>query len=154
MQVNRDVISRSSLLQSILAAAAAAPGKAKASVDLSRDTFQFWVQSALQPASLQRLPDSNLIKLIRVCANCQLLFTSVLYSDKLMPMCCAVSASRGVDASTLHMQAADYLGDEIGVKSAAQALAISLQKGDIDRLWRQSVCPLSPEYHSPLLSYV
>ena len=53
-------------------------------MDLSRDTFQFWVQSALQPASMHRLPDSNRIKLIRVCADCQLLFTSVLYSDNLM----------------------------------------------------------------------
>ena len=69
MQVNRNLINRSLLLRSILAAAAANPGKSKAKVELSRDTFQFWAQAAMHPASIQRMTDTNLIRLIGVRAD-------------------------------------------------------------------------------------
>lgn len=69
--VTQDIIDRSSLLKSVLETAAAAPSKEKASVDLSRASFQFWVQSAVRPSAAQTyLSDSNLVKLIQVRARC------------------------------------------------------------------------------------
>lgn len=64
--IKQEVVERSTLLKSVLGAAATAPGKEQATVDLSRASFQFWVQTALRPASIHKLSDTNLIKLIQV----------------------------------------------------------------------------------------
>lgn len=37
------------------------------------------------------------------------------------------------------MQAADFLVDDVGVRTAAQVLATSLSRGPPDKLWCQSV---------------
>jgi hypothetical protein len=66
--VTQDVIDRSALLQRILKTAVASDGKDKASVDLPRAVFQFWVQTAVRPPSTQKyLSDTSVIKLIQVC---------------------------------------------------------------------------------------
>lgn len=61
--VAQDVVERSLLLKSILSATSS---KEKATVDLPRATFQFWVQSAVRPPTTQKLTDSSLISLIQV----------------------------------------------------------------------------------------